>query len=175
MHTLEKWKRESEPGSSSPTFVFPPYNGDSRFPTHFTPLLSDRPLSSPLLDLPLQIHTSIVPPSPDTQPLFSPISAPTPAEGSTPLLQLCPLPLASLYYVLVLLGYFWRHRPACLPQGQDLEGRKGAVNQSGAQALQLTPLSPAGQIPTFLSNRSWSKANTLRLCSGRADLQVERG
>lgn len=158
-----------------PLLSFPHTMGDSRFPTHFTPLLSDRPLSSPLLDLPLQTHTSIVPPSPDTHPLFSPISAPTPAEGSTPLLQLCPLPLATLYYVLVLLGHFWRHRPACLPQGQDLEGTKGAVSQSGAQALQPTPLSPAGQTPTFLSSRSWSKANTLRLCRGRADLQVERG
>lgn len=144
------------------------------YPFHTSLIRQTSPQPS-FLGLPLQTHTFIVPPSPDTQPLFSPISVPTPAEGSTPLLQLCPLPLATLYYVLVLLGHFWRHRPACLPQGQDLEGTKGAVNQSGAQALQPTPLSPAGQTPTFLSNRSWSKANTLRLCRGRADLQVERG
>lgn len=131
----------------------PQYNGDSRFPTHCTHLSYQTDIFlAPFLSLPLQTHPSTVPLSPDTAPLPSPISAPTPAEGSTPLLQLCPLPLATLYYILVLLGHFWRHRPACLPQGQDLEGTKGAVSQSEAQ-LYSPPYQAqkSKHLPSFLA------------------------
>lgn len=122
-----------------------------------------------------QLLLQSLPPQPHPP---QPHPCPTPADASAPLLQLCPLPLAALNYVLVLLGHFWGYRPACLPQGQDLEdtggGGVGGVSPSEA-AARPAPLSPAGLAPTFLSSRSWSKASTLRLCRGRADLQGREG
>lgn len=43
------------------------------------------------------------------------------------MLQLCPLPLAALHDVLVLLGHLLGHWPPCLPEGHNLGGEKGAV------------------------------------------------
>lgn len=52
---------------------------------------------------------------------------PTPPDGRAPLLQLCPLPLAALHDVLVLLGHLWGHWPPRLPEGHNLGGAEGAV------------------------------------------------
>ena len=49
--------------------------------------------------------------------------------------------------------------------GEDAEG---AVRD--LRTPQSCPTEPRRAVPTFRSRRSWSKASTLRLCRGRADL-----
>lgn len=98
-----------------------------------------------------------------------PLWSPTPPEAGTPLLQLCPLPLAALHDVLVLLGHLGGHRPPRLPQGQDLRAQRCLERPAWICSPRAQP-EPHRVAPTFRSNRSWSKASTLRLCRGRADL-----
>lgn len=175
MHTLEKWKWGSGPGSCFSHFCLSPIQWGFSVPCLLHTPLTRQASLQPLLDPPSPgthfYSPSLTRYTPTSQPHFCPYPCGRqhrPAQA---------VPSATGYAVLRpgTAGPLLEAQAGVPASGPGSGGYKGGCEPIWSPTLQPTPLSPAGQAPTFLSSRSWSKASTLRLCRGRADLQGREG